>query len=222
MGAKHLNHLLSKTILPIEEDVSIYKSLILSKIFSPSITGAVILSQCVFAIVIHPYELENQPRIIGDAAALTLLLLLSVLSVIDIYHMKIPTKVSKLGIIIGLSYISLSGLYINIETCFNFFVDSFLALIISFIFMRSISLIAKVIYKKNLLGVGDAYLASMGGAWLGVNGINNAISLAFISGSVFSLLGRFTGRLKYLDFFPFGPFLALGIWGVCLFELSLW
>lgn len=59
-----------------------------------------------------------------------------------------------------------------------------------------------------VLGGGDGKLAAMLGAWLGGRGLLLALTLAVLSGGLFGLLGRLSGRLKPCQPFPFGPFLA--------------
>ena len=63
---------------------------------------------------------------------------------------------------------------------------------------------------KPALGLGDAKLTALLGAWLGLTGMGLAVTLAVFSGAVVGLLGRLSGRLQPAQPFPFGPFLALG------------
>lgn len=62
--------------------------------------------------------------------------------------------------------------------------------------------------KAPALGGGDGKLAALLGAWLGGRGLLLALALAVLSGGLFGLLGRLSGRLKPRQPFPFGPFLA--------------
>ena len=64
--------------------------------------------------------------------------------------------------------------------------------------------------KVPALGGGDGKLAALLGAWLGGRGLLLALALAVLSGGLFGLLGRLSGRLKPRQPFPFGPFLATG------------
>ncbi len=63
---------------------------------------------------------------------------------------------------------------------------------------------------RPALGLGDAKLAALMGAWLGPLGLGLAVSLAVLGGAVIGGLGRLTGRLGRQQPFPFGPFLAAG------------
>ena len=62
--------------------------------------------------------------------------------------------------------------------------------------------------KAPALGGGDGKLAALLGAWLGGRDLLLALALAVLSGGLFGLLGRLSGRLKPRQPFPFGPFLA--------------
>jgi len=62
----------------------------------------------------------------------------------------------------------------------------------------------------------------MGAAWIGLSGIALSTGLAFVFAGTFSFFGIICGRMKRLKAFPFGPFIAISIWAVWLFEPSLW
>ena len=72
------------------------------------------------------------------------------------------------------------------------------------------------------LGLGDAKLAALGGAWLGPGGIAAAMALAVVSGALVGSAARLSGRLGPREPFPFGPFIALGIWLVWLTGPQWW
>ena len=62
---------------------------------------------------------------------------------------------------------------------------------------------------RPALGLGDAKLAALMGAWLGPLGLGLAVALAVLGGAVIGGIGRLTGRLGRQQPFPFGPFLAV-------------
>ena len=72
------------------------------------------------------------------------------------------------------------------------------------------------------LGLGDAKLAVLGGAWLGPGGIAAAMALAVVSGALVGSTAHLSGRLGPREPFPFGPFIALGIWLVWLTGPQWW
>ena len=82
---------------------------------------------------------------------------------------------------------------------------------------------------KPALGLGDAKLAALLGAWLGLTGLGLSVMLSVFSGALFGVIGLLSGRLKRGQPFPFGPFLAgggLAVWcaghGFWLQRFSHW
>jgi leader peptidase (prepilin peptidase)/N-methyltransferase len=63
---------------------------------------------------------------------------------------------------------------------------------------------------RPALGLGDAKLAALLGAWLGLSGLGVAVVLAVFAGAIIGGLGRISGRLSRHQPMPFGPFLAAG------------
>ena len=59
-------------------------------------------------------------------------------------------------------------------------------------------------------------------AWLGITGLCVAIGIAVFSGALFGVIARISGHLKPREPFPFGPFIALGIWLVWLMGSQWW
>ena len=70
--------------------------------------------------------------------------------------------------------------------------------------------------------VRDAHIFALGGAWLGPGGIAAAMALAVVSGALVGSTARLSGRLGPREPFPFGPFIALGIWLVWLTGPQWW
>jgi leader peptidase (prepilin peptidase)/N-methyltransferase len=62
----------------------------------------------------------------------------------------------------------------------------------------------------------------MAGAWLGLGGLGISMALAVFSGAAVGTLGRWTGRLGPRQPFPFGPFIAFGIWMTWLMGEPWW
>ena len=78
------------------------------------------------------------------------------------------------------------------------------------------------ILGQPALGLGDAKLAALGGAWLGLTGIGMALALAILGGAVIGMTARVLGHLGPREPFPFGPFIATGIWLVWLQGADWW
>ena len=64
------------------------------------------------------------------------------------------------------------------------------------------------IYKKPVLGGGDAKLSALLGTWLGVKGLLIAIWIAFNAAGIFVLIGLSIKKITMNQKIPFGIFLA--------------
>lgn len=142
-------------------------------------------------------------------AGLVLVSLLLTLSLIDCDHLWLPEPLCRSGVILGfLATVALT----TPDRWLNHLVAAAAALLV----MEGLSALAERLLGQPALGLGDAKLAALGGAWLGLAGISAAMALAVCSGAIIGLLGRISGRLGPRQPFPFGPFIALGIWLVWL------
>jgi len=97
-----------------------------------------------------------------------------------------------------------------------------IAAVLGLLVLEAISAIGERILGQPALGLGDAKLAALGGAWLGSAGLGVALGLAVLSGAVVGSAGRLSGRLGPRQPFAFGPFIAIGIWLVWLQGPSWW
>ena len=88
--------------------------------------------------------------------------------------------------------------------------------------MLSIKLIFEKITKRKCLGIGDAKLASIGGAWLGIDGSLIAITMSFLSAGFLCLIARFSIKIKPYQAFPFTPFISFFIIGVWILGEDWW
>ena len=87
---------------------------------------------------------------------------------------------------------------------------------------ESVSSIAEKIAGRPALGLGDAKLAALLGAWLGLTGLGLAVALAVLAGASVGIAGRLSGRLGAHQPMPFGPFLTAGGAGVWLLGHGFW
>lgn len=87
---------------------------------------------------------------------------------------------------------------------------------------EAVSALAERIYGRPALGLGDAKLAALMGAWLGPLGLGLGVALAVFSGALIGGIGRLSGRLAPHQPFPFGPFLAFGAAAVWLGGHQVW
>jgi len=140
-------------------------------------------------------------------AGLVLVSLLLALLLIDLDHLWLPEPLCRAGVILGLL-----ACVAEPDQLLNHLLAASAALLV----MEGLSATAERIIGQPALGLGDAKLSAMGGAWLGLAGIAAAMAIAVFSGAVVGLGGRISGRLQPRQAFPFGPFIALGIWLVWL------
>ena len=103
-------------------------------------------------------------------AGLPLIALLLPLVLIDFDHMWLPEPLCRWGVLVGLSISTTAGLAV--------FVDHLIATVLALLALEWLSALAERLVGKPALGLGDAKLAAMGGAWLGLWGIALAIGLA--------------------------------------------
>ncbi len=159
-------------------------------------------------------------RFISSSIPLAILLLN--ISMVDAQRMVIPLKICYLGIFIGF-IVNLIPIYIiEIEKGNSAFIEYLSACFLSLICMEGLSKLSFKYLRKEVLGLGDAKLFAMGGAWLGIKGVVTAIALSFIFAGAISLVGLISGKLKPLQTFPFAPFISIGIWGAWLTGPSWW
>ena len=140
--------------------------------------------------------------------------LLLPLVLIDLDHMWLPESLCRWGVLLGLM-MSVSG-------GVPLLADHLIGAALSLTALEAVSAIAERLMGQPALGLGDAKLAAFGGAWIGLHGIAIAMAIAVFSGAMVGSIGRLTGRLKPRQAFPFGPFIALGIWLVWLMGPAWW
>ncbi len=147
-------------------------------------------------------------------AGFPLIGLLVPLTLIDLDHLWLPEPLCRWGLVLGL-LISCSG---GLSLLSHHLIAAVLGLLV----LEAISAIGERILGQPALGLGDAKLAALGGAWLGSAGLGVALGLAVLSGAVVGSAGRLSGRLGPRQPFAFGPFIAIGIWLVWLQGPSWW
>ena len=149
-----------------------------------------------------------------------LLCFLIPLVIIDIRHMWLPKSLNYIGILTGSIIISID--YFLSDMSSNTILKSFCGGILGISSFYLISIISKLILKKDGLGLGDAKLAGLLGIWLGSVGFSITFFLSFTSSAFFSIILLSLNKIKTGQPFPFGPFLALSGYLVWLFGNEFW
>ncbi len=173
--------------------------------------------------------LQASPTALGDAPAWLLIgagwLLISwllPLLLIDCDHLWLPEPLCRWGLLLGLAVTLAAGLSQSGEVARALLFNHLLAACLGLLAFEGLSALAERLMGKPALGLGDAKLTALLGAWLGLTGMGLAVALAVFSGAVVGLLGRLSGRLRPAQPFPFGPFLALGGLAVWLAGEGWW
>jgi leader peptidase (prepilin peptidase) / N-methyltransferase len=99
--------------------------------------------------------------------------------------------------------------------------DHALAAAIGYGLFRLVSLGYRGLRGREGLGEGDAKLVAAGGAWLGVYSLSWLIALAALAGLATAGIAMAAGaRLNRESAIPFGPFLALAIFALRLYDVG--
>ena len=135
---------------------------------------------------------------------------LIVLTIIDIKEMILPNSLTFYGSCVGLILAIVNNSSIN-----NFsnliFMQYIYAYFVALLGFYIFCIVVQFILNKPAFGFGDAKLFAMSGAWLGLSGLEVVITLSFLIGGIFSLIGLSTRFIKRGDYIPFGPFICLSI-----------
>ena len=133
---------------------------------------------------------------------------------IDLDHLWLPEPLCRWGVVLGLLVSTAAGIPV--------LASHLIAAVLALLLLEGLSALAERLLGQPALGLGDAKLAALGGAWLGPGGIAAAMALAVVSGALVGSAARLSGRLGPREPFPFGPFIALGIWLVWLTGPQWW
>ena len=165
----------------------------------------------------------GSPSGLGDAAPVVLSLLagwvlvglLMPLILIDLDHLWLPEPLCRWGVITGLVITAIAGFSQGDASGRALLLWHLLAASAGLLGFEAMSAGAGRLLGKPALGLGDAKLAALLGAWLGLTGLGLMVVLAVFGGAAFGVIGLASGRLKRGQPFPFGPFLAgagLAVW----------
>jgi leader peptidase (prepilin peptidase)/N-methyltransferase len=170
------------------------------------------------------------PTAMGPAAAPLALILagwvlvswLLPLVLIDLDHLWLPEPLCRFGLVLGLVFTAGLGWMQGPGVARELVAQHLLAAGLGLVGFETVSALAQKLMGRPALGLGDAKLAALLGAWLGLTGLGVAVVLAIFAGAIFGVLGRLSGRLGRQQPLPFGPFLAAGGLAVWLAGPALW
>lgn len=133
---------------------------------------------------------------------------LIVLSFIDLNTMEVPDAVTMPGMLAGFVFSMFNG---NI-------LSSVFGAAFGFSFMLLLGVVAKMLLKRDAMGDGDATIAMMIGAFLGIVPTFYSIFIAFLIGGVIGVVLLLFRVRRFGEMVPFGPMLAAGAILFVLFQ----
>ena len=169
-----------------------------------------------------PSALAAPPAWMLLLAGWLLVALLLPLTLIDLDHLWLPEPLCRWGVLLGLAITAIAGFSQGESSGRSLLLQHLLAACGGLLAMEGLSGLAQKVMGKPALGLGDAKLTALLGAWLGLSGVGLAVLLAVLAGALFGALGLLSGRLKRGQPFPFGPFLAGGGLAVWIGGNSFW
>jgi leader peptidase (prepilin peptidase)/N-methyltransferase len=119
---------------------------------------------------------------------------------IDLEHQVIPDAITFSGIFLGFLYHTLKGDALT----------SLSGIFLGWILFFLIAKLGKMLFKKEVLGDGDLYLAAMLGAFLGWQGMLLSVFMAYLLAGGVAILLLSLKRIRMGEYIPFGPALVSG------------
>ncbi|MEB3307892.1 MAG: prepilin peptidase [Cyanobacteriota bacterium] len=150
-----------------------------------------------------------EPWLLAVAGWLLLSWLLP-LTLIDLDRLWLPEPLCRHGLLLGLVVTSAIGFAQGPELGRTILFHHLLAAGVGLLGFELVSAGAGRLIGRPALGLGDAKLAALLGAWLGLTGLGLAVVLAVFSGALVGVAGRLSGRIGRHEPIPFGPFLSAG------------
>ncbi len=148
------------------------------------------------------------------AASLVLALSLALLSAIDIRTFTLPDTLTYPLLVAGLVF------------CAMFQLDSlsihFIAAALGYLSFSALAVGYEIVRQRPGLGMGDAKLLAVSGAWLGIAELPPVVLIASLTALLVVLAQSISGRTITAETrIPFGPCLAFGTWLVWLYGVPL-
>jgi leader peptidase (prepilin peptidase)/N-methyltransferase len=144
-----------------------------------------------------------------------LISLLVPMLLIDLDQLWLPEPLCRWGVVLGLIVSAIAGFSQGDAPGRSLLLWHLLAASAGLLGFEATSGLAQKLLGQPALGLGDAKLAALLGAWLGLTGLGLAVMLSVFAGALFGVVGLISGRLQRGQPFPFGPFLGgagLAVW----------
>ncbi|MFM7087147.1 MAG: prepilin peptidase [Cyanobium sp.] len=144
------------------------------------------------------------------------------LVLIDLDQLWLPEPLCRWGLLLGLAVAAAIGFSQNVATGKALLLSHLLAAGLGLLALEGLSGLGEKLLGRPALGLGDAKLAALLGAWLGPAGLAAALGIAVFAGALIGSLGRLLGLLRRHQPFAFGPCLAFGGVAVWMVGLPFW
>ena len=133
--------------------------------------------------------------------------LLLTISFIDLHYQIIPDILSLPGIVVGFA-----GTLIFTQMQW---LESLLGILIGYVSFFLVAIGFEYLTGKEGMGLGDAKLLAMIGAWMGWKSLLPVVMISSLSGALIGTAGLLLARKGLKVRIPFGPFLSMG--AMCYF-----
>ena len=160
------------------------------------------------------YKFGIQDSFIGNLNLIKYLILTPMLLstfVIDYKKQIIPNRLNLTMFEIGIGIAFIYGIS-NIAIT----IDMLLGMIVGIVIFLVISLIGSLFYGKGAMGLGDIKFIGALGLYFGFANITVISILAFLIGTICSVVMIATKRKKVDEHIPFGPFIVIATF-ICIF-----
>tara|TARA_Y100001968_G_scaffold311013_1_gene332528 strand:+ start:456 stop:1058 length:603 start_codon:yes stop_codon:yes gene_type:complete len=173
-------------------------------------------------IIFTPKTTYLIPNELAKIFSLVLFNILFYISLIDIKSLIISSLALKIGFLAGFTMFLLNINYLEFNSTIRLFFDLLFSSTCSFLIIFFVNQIGESLTGENLVGIGDAKLASMCALWIGGRGVFSSLLLAFFAAGTFSFCRLFTKKVKRFEPIPFAPFISGGVWCIWITGSNWW
>jgi leader peptidase (prepilin peptidase)/N-methyltransferase len=128
----------------------------------------------------------------------------------DLEQQVIPDAASVSGIFLGLFHNYFKSISYQSQGPMTPFLSAVYGMLLGYLLLLLIARLGERMFKKEVMGEGDLYLAALLGAYLGWEGALLSVFLAYLLAGAAVLVFMLFKRVKMGDYVPFGPALAAG------------
>jgi leader peptidase (prepilin peptidase)/N-methyltransferase len=135
------------------------------------------------------------------------------LALIDLDTFLLPEELTQSGLVVGalvqaaLPWLMGEGSW---HHSWSFLVKGILGAVVGIWSLESTGILARLVLKRDAMGLGDGKLLAMIGMWIGWQGVILTIFLASFLGTLGSGIGLALKQVQLGRPIPFGPYLAMG------------